>query len=138
MPPLLLVLFRYGRVSELTLVASLPLNLRDPLLFSGTMRSNLDPFGVYPDIALWSAMKRAHLVGSESEATDDANSDERFSLDTVIEEEGNNLSVGRDYSFSSSCCRDASADLYLVSLTERSLVSLARALVREDARIVVL
>jgi len=41
-------------------------------------------------------MKRAHLVGSESESTDEASPDERFSLDTVIEEEGNNLSVGRE------------------------------------------
>ncbi|KAL7411550.1 ABC protein [Mrakia frigida] len=88
---------------------------QDPLLFSGTIRSNLDPFSVYDDIRLWDAMKRAHLVGSESESTDDASPEERFSLDTVIEEEGNNLSVG-----------------------QRSLVSLARALVREEARIVIL
>lgn len=97
-------------------LTSVPIHCcRDPLLFSGTIRSNLDPFSVYPDIRLWDALKRAHLVGSESESTDEASPDERFSLDTVIEEEGNNLSVG-----------------------QRSLVSLARALVREEARIVVL
>lgn len=67
---------------------------QDPVLFSGTLRSNLDSFGVYTDAELHDAMKRAHLS-------------ERFALDTVIADEGSNLSVG-----------------------ERSLVSLARALVK--------
>lgn len=88
-------------------------------------------------------MKRAHLVGSESESTDDASPDERFSLDTVIEEEGNNLSVGRKYLKlfrPSSHTREIRLLISPSSSTptERSLVSLARALVREEARIVVL
>ncbi|KAG8950683.1 hypothetical protein FRC04_007308 [Tulasnella sp. 424] len=89
---------------------------QDPLLFSGTLRTNLDPFGRYDDAMLWDALKRAHLVGSptskrgsvdgaEPLSAEDASAG-RFSLDTVIEEEGANLSVG-----------------------ERSLVSLARAIV---------
>ncbi len=61
---------------------------RDPLLFSGTLRSNLDPFNVYPDQKLWDASRRAHLLDSEVE---------RFTLEMAIEEEGNNLSVGRGF-----------------------------------------
>lgn len=91
---------------------------QDPLLFSGTLRSNIDPFSTKTDLELYDALKRAHLVPSSSNYSADLPSGaqtparagtptNRFNLDTVIEEEGGNLSVG-----------------------ERSLVSLARAMVR--------
>ena len=35
---------------------------QDPLLFSGTLRSNLDPFGLHDDAILWDALKRSYLV----------------------------------------------------------------------------
>ncbi|KAI0661576.1 ABC protein [Cubamyces menziesii] len=91
---------------------------QDPLLFSGTIRSNLDPFNLYTDAQLWDALRRSFLV--ESSKSDEESSDgastpkSRFHLDTVIESEGSNLSVG-----------------------ERSLLSLARALVK-DSQVVVL
>lgn len=77
----------------------------------GTIRSNLDPFSVYSDAHLWDALRRSYLVSPSHEITADAG---KFGLDTVIESEGANLSVG-----------------------ERSLLSLARALVK-DSRVVVL
>ncbi|KAJ6630974.1 ABC transporter, partial [Mycena sp. CBHHK59/15] len=94
---------------------------QDPLLFSGTMRSNLDPFNLADDATLWDALRRAYLVdsnkrdGADDETPTGSNTPmNKFTLDTVIEDEGNNLSVG-----------------------QRSLVSLARALVK-DAKILVL
>ncbi|KZT00765.1 ABC protein [Laetiporus sulphureus 93-53] len=92
---------------------------QDPLLFSGTIRSNLDPFDQYPDHRLWDALRRSFLVDSTSndeQSPQDGNQapTNRFNLDTVIESEGANLSVG-----------------------ERSLLSLARALVK-DSQVVVL
>ncbi|CAE6465597.1 unnamed protein product [Rhizoctonia solani] len=98
---------------------------QDPLLFSGTLRSNLDPFGIYDDARLWDALKRAYLVDRPTVAQEISVDGEdvpsgaqtpvnRFTLDTVIEEEGGNLSVG-----------------------QRSLVSLARALVK-DSKVIVL
>ena len=34
---------------------------QDPVLFSGTLRMNLDPFDEYSDSQLWTALDRAHL-----------------------------------------------------------------------------
>ncbi|EKM58203.1 uncharacterized protein PHACADRAFT_116921 [Phanerochaete carnosa HHB-10118-sp] len=90
---------------------------QDPLLFSGTLRSNLDPFGNHDDAQLWDALKRAYLVEDRRLPSIDLPDDDatlagqrtpasRFTLDSPVEDEGGNLSVG-----------------------QRSLVSLARALV---------
>lgn len=35
--------------------------LQDPVLFSGTLRFNLDPLGHYTDSQIWSALDKAHL-----------------------------------------------------------------------------
>lgn len=34
---------------------------QDPVLFSGTLRQNLDPFSQYPDSEIWTALSHAHL-----------------------------------------------------------------------------
>ncbi|KAG1825133.1 ABC transporter [Suillus variegatus] len=47
----------------------------------GTLRTNLDPFGLHDDAKLYDAMKRAYLV--------------EFSLDSPIDDEGSNLSIGQ-------------------------------------------
>lgn len=78
---------------------------------SGTLRSNLDPFNLHDDATLWDALKRSYLVPSNTEtkrdriATPSAISEEgesvthaavnRFDLDSVIEDEGSNLSIGQ-------------------------------------------
>ena len=58
---------------------------QDPVLFSGTFRSNLDPFGEYKDADLWAALERANLkdkVVAEG------------GLEAAVAENGENLSVG--------------------------------------------
>ncbi|KAJ1995836.1 Transporter of the ATP-binding cassette (ABC) [Coemansia spiralis] len=39
---------------------------QDPVLFAGTIRSNLDPFNEHRDEELWLALRRAHLLGDEN------------------------------------------------------------------------
>ncbi|KAJ2368208.1 hypothetical protein H4S01_001716, partial [Coemansia sp. RSA 2610] len=100
---------------------------QDPVLFNGTIRFNLDPFSEYPDELIWDALRRAHLVadqpGGEAGEASECSSLEGgaqetsgvfTSLDAEIKENGQNLSLG-----------------------QRQLVAIARALVRRS-RLVIL
>jgi len=60
---------------------------QEPLLFSGTVRSNLDPFSEYSDESIWSALDRVSMRTVISEAP--------AGLDTPVEEHGSNYSVGQ-------------------------------------------
>lgn len=74
-------------------------------LVSGTLRSNLDPFGLHDDARLWDALKRSYLVETTKNTSPDALDEDlpggspapmnKFTLDHVIEDEGGNLSIGQ-------------------------------------------
>ncbi len=61
---------------------------QDPVIFSGTVRSNLDPFGqAHSDAAIWEALTRAGSDGFVREL--------EKGLDSPIKEGGANVSVGQ-------------------------------------------
>lgn len=67
---------------------------------SGTLRTNLDPFGQHDDAKLWDALRRSYLVDNKqtailSQDETGETSTNRFSLDTIVEDEGANLSIGQ-------------------------------------------
>ncbi|ESW19924.1 hypothetical protein PHAVU_006G166700 [Phaseolus vulgaris] len=58
-----------------------------PVLFSGTVRFNLDPFNEHNDADLWEALERAHLK--------DVIRRNSLGLDAEVSEAGENFSVGQ-------------------------------------------
>ncbi|PRQ29591.1 putative xenobiotic-transporting ATPase [Rosa chinensis] len=60
---------------------------QSPVLFSGTVRFNLDPFSEHNDAGLWEALERAHLK--------DVIRGNSFCLDAEVSEGGENFSVGQ-------------------------------------------
>ncbi|XP_065882181.1 ABC transporter C family member 12-like isoform X1 [Euphorbia lathyris] len=58
-----------------------------PVLFSGTVRFNLDPFSEHNDADLWEALERAHLKEVIRKNS--------FGLDAEVSEGGENFSVGQ-------------------------------------------
>ncbi|KAK0395659.1 hypothetical protein QR680_001380 [Steinernema hermaphroditum] len=60
---------------------------QDPVLFSGTLRFNLDPFRRYSDDQIWTALELAHLKTFAKSLAG--------GLEYVITEGGDNISVGQ-------------------------------------------
>uniref|UniRef100_A0A915E248 ABC transporter domain-containing protein n=1 Tax=Ditylenchus dipsaci TaxID=166011 RepID=A0A915E248_9BILA len=75
------------RLYELQSMAIIP---QDPLLFSGTLRSNIDPEEQYTDDKMWKCIDE---VGFRDTMISSFN--EKISLDYKIEESGKNLSSGQ-------------------------------------------
>uniref|UniRef100_A0AAQ5Y2V3 ATP-binding cassette sub-family C member 5 n=1 Tax=Amphiprion ocellaris TaxID=80972 RepID=A0AAQ5Y2V3_AMPOC len=59
---------------------------QDPVLFSGTVRSNLDPFNQYSEQQIWDALDRSHMKECVSQLP--------LKLESEVVENGDNFSVG--------------------------------------------
>lgn len=85
---------------------------QDNILFKGTLRDNIDPQKTRTDAELLSALRRAWLLPRDG--AQDPVAEAKFSLDSVVSDEGSNYSAG-----------------------EKQLLALCRALVK-NSRIIVL
>ena len=69
-----------------TLRSSLSIIPQSPVIFSNTLRYNLDPFSTHPDSALWDALQAVQLHGLVAGLS--------LKLSTPMSENGSNFSVG--------------------------------------------
>ncbi|KAK3124490.1 hypothetical protein QOZ80_7BG0587320 [Eleusine coracana subsp. coracana] len=60
---------------------------QDPVMFEGTLRSNIDPLGEYSDAEIWEALNSCHLA-DEVRKND-------LKLDLIVMEDGKNWSTGQ-------------------------------------------
>ncbi|KAG6830985.1 hypothetical protein H0H92_013457 [Tricholoma furcatifolium] len=95
-----------------TLRNRLALVPQDTSLFLGTLRENLDPQGLRTDAELISILQHAWLLPSDG--SEDPIAEAKFSLDSLVGDEGSNFSIG-----------------------EKQLLALCRALVK-SSRIIIL
>lgn len=74
---------------------------QDPTLFTGTIKSNLDPYGEYSDEDMFTALRRVNLVPEdvssniETESISSQNVNKFLNLNNEISEGGSNLSQGQ-------------------------------------------
>uniref|UniRef100_A0AAR2JGR7 Uncharacterized protein n=1 Tax=Pygocentrus nattereri TaxID=42514 RepID=A0AAR2JGR7_PYGNA len=59
---------------------------QEPVLFIGTVRSNLDPWGQYTDVQVWEALEKTHIKDMVSQLP--------HTLHSEVMENGENFSVG--------------------------------------------
>jgi len=102
-----------SRIGLFDLRSRLTIVPQDPVLFQGTVRSNLDPFQKHTDLALWTVLRQTGLVQEDSKPEERKDEGRRVHLDSVVEQDGLNFSLG-----------------------QRQLMALARALLR-DSQIIV-
>lgn len=99
-----------------TLRKALSIIPQDPVLFAGTIRSNLDPFGQQDDYNLNVALQRTNLISTtdSEKRSDNGTENKHITLDSLVEDDGSNFSLG-----------------------QKQLIAFARALVRGGKVIIV-
>jgi ABC-type multidrug transport system fused ATPase/permease subunit len=84
--------FATGTVDLRILRSKMAVIPQQPVMFSGSIRSNLDPFGIYTEDQIWDALRAVHLKEKIKEMPDQ--------LETPVTENGKTFSQAERQLFS--------------------------------------
>ncbi|RAK99344.1 P-loop containing nucleoside triphosphate hydrolase protein [Aspergillus ibericus CBS 121593] len=109
---------------------------QDPVLFSGTLRSNLDPFHEYTDLELYNALERVHLISFEDTLTlasqpGSEQLSDSSTLPSSSSSASSTMEPGKSINFFASLSSVISQGGLNLSQGQRQLLCLARAIVSQ-------